>query len=60
MRMLFSVALAFSGNATVKAIDKLLLFKQGIKRMHDLKSTPGVGKGFFADCRSSLTSAPLR
>ena len=27
---------------------------------HDLKSTPGVGKGSFADRRSSLTSAPLR
>ena len=29
--MLFPVASLFSGNATVKAIDKLILFKQGDK-----------------------------
>ena len=45
--MLFPVASLFSGNATVKAIDKLPLFKQGIKRMHDLKSTPMLASDYL-------------
>ena len=42
--MLFPVASLFSGNATVKAIDKLPLFKQGDKENARPKIHPHVGK----------------